>query len=1080
MDEPLDKILKAAFDAEPGQQPSILQRIEARGGTAPRVHLREPDGEDAPVQRPQAPTQSGRYMVVGELARGGVGVVLQGRDIDLGRDVAMKFLHEEHAGNAALVERFIEEAQVAGQLQHPGIVPVYELGIGADGRPFFAMQLIRGKTLASLLKDRASPSEDRAALLEHFLRICDTMAYAHSRGVIHRDLKPSNVMVGRFGEVVVVDWGFAKILRTGDPYGAVPTERAAEEGESAVSSVRSHGEGSSESVTGAVMGTPGYMPPEQARGEVEKLDERADVFSLGAIMCEILTGAPPYRGDTGQMVVQAASAQLDDAYGRLDTCNAEPELIDLARRCLAPDPNARPEDGAAVARAIRSHQDQVEARMEASRIRRQESRVRRAAMGAEQARAATRQRAWMAVAAVVVLAVTVLLVFYSAHRARLQTRIEAAESALERHDFAAAERTAADLEDLDAASAQRLRERIETVRGESIAAAKSLEAKFAGWLRKLPTPPDAPLHKDVARLLPSFQRRTRAPEDPPSGKELEKLRALCAEYPEYLPTVRYYVAGWDWEAGGIDRALGGLRVLHRDRQDGIDVAQELHDKLRERGEMLVRRKREAGLDLLVEAHAVDPDNAETAWELGEAYRDIRADTEAQAKYWERAALIQEKYRSAALPALVRAGRLKHVVDWARELLVVRPKDPLLREILAQVATREEKYDEAYQRWEEWSAVASTRQREPKLIEIANAAWRAGRVDRAIELLEESARVNNRWMDLFLLRKALRIGGATAERQAALRKRSEAFLRKWRRDSGLRDPLGYFASMVAGDPDGPRTEEQFMKECERVFGPGEAIDKTVQWWANHRWLYQGEGDADLLAKASNPPAVRALRLAADGAFEEAAGGQWDVAQWSKGSPVAALTRWAECQWSLGRFKEAESGVNQLLAKRGYRDEASELLLTRCRTLAPGFGPSGSFVPNQLSVIEQNLLIRMFFGGRSDLVWKTGKKAPRRYVARIRPDDEFMLIVFAEAAANMGDAGELTRWLTIIADRCERDARASGLWVPMRAVGTLRTLRSGSFYAQLREPKGKRWHISTAQRTKLKQVWDRIDAMLAAAP
>ena len=143
-----------------------------------------------------------------------MGAVLKGRDTDLGRDLAVKVLLEHHRDQPELVRRFVEEAQIAGQLQHPGIVPVYELGTFADRRPFFTMKLVKGRTLAEMLAARPSPADD-AAVPGHLPPGRQTVAYAHARGVIHRDLKPSNVMVGSFGEVQVMDWGLAKVLPRG-------------------------------------------------------------------------------------------------------------------------------------------------------------------------------------------------------------------------------------------------------------------------------------------------------------------------------------------------------------------------------------------------------------------------------------------------------------------------------------------------------------------------------------------------------------------------------------------------------------------------------------------------------------------------------------------------------------------------------------------------------------------------------------------------------------------------------------------------------------------------------------------------
>lgn len=163
------------------------------------------EGEPAPA------SLGGKYQVLGEIGAGGMGIILKCRDGDMGRDVAVKVLHDRYRDDPRMLERFVEEAQINGQLQHPGIVPVYEMGM-KDRRLFFTMKLIKGRTLAEILDARAEFREDRQRFLRIFLQVCQTMAYAHSRGVIHRDLKPSNIMVGAFGEVLVVDWGLAKIL----------------------------------------------------------------------------------------------------------------------------------------------------------------------------------------------------------------------------------------------------------------------------------------------------------------------------------------------------------------------------------------------------------------------------------------------------------------------------------------------------------------------------------------------------------------------------------------------------------------------------------------------------------------------------------------------------------------------------------------------------------------------------------------------------------------------------------------------------------------------------------------------------
>jgi serine/threonine protein kinase len=223
----LDAGLQAAFDGDSGPPlpagGSVLQALEAAApGSVRRVHLRQPDDDPpTPVNLPASeqlpPPQDfpQRYQLVGEIARGGMGAVFKGRDVDLGRDIAVKMMLETHKGRTEMLQRFVEEAQIGGQLQHPGIVPVYELSQTRDRRPYFTMKLVKGQTLAVLLKQRPEGQQDLPRFLGIFEQVCRTVAYAHARGVIHRDLKPSNIMVGNFGEIQVMDWGLAKVLASG-------------------------------------------------------------------------------------------------------------------------------------------------------------------------------------------------------------------------------------------------------------------------------------------------------------------------------------------------------------------------------------------------------------------------------------------------------------------------------------------------------------------------------------------------------------------------------------------------------------------------------------------------------------------------------------------------------------------------------------------------------------------------------------------------------------------------------------------------------------------------------------------------
>jgi serine/threonine-protein kinase len=291
-----------------------------------------------------------------------MGAIFQGRDLYLGRDLAVKVMREEHRDHPEMVRRFVEEAQIGGQLQHPGIVPVHELGRLSDGRMFIAMKLVRGRTLAALLAARRTPDDERTRFLAIFEQVCQTVAYAHSKGVIHRDLKPSNVMVGSFGEVQVMDWGLAKVLDQG---GLADDERAATAGDDA-SAIRTCRDGSDlmESRPGSVLGTPSYMAPEQARGAMDTLDERADVFALGSILCEILTGQPAFVGEASPEVYRKAErADLSDAFRRLGDCGADAELVALALACLAATPKHRPRDAGVVVSRLTAYLRGVEGRL---------------------------------------------------------------------------------------------------------------------------------------------------------------------------------------------------------------------------------------------------------------------------------------------------------------------------------------------------------------------------------------------------------------------------------------------------------------------------------------------------------------------------------------------------------------------------------------------------------------------------------------------------------------------------------------------------------------------------------------------
>jgi serine/threonine-protein kinase len=370
--------------------------------------LREAEGESAHIVQPQSdamppPEQTGdRYQLQGEIARGGMGAVLRGRDVDLGRDLAVKVLLEKHAHRPEVARRFIEEAQIGGQLQHPGVVPVYDIGRFGQ-RPFFTMKLVKGKTLAALLGERTEVTADRPRFLGIALQVAQTLAYAHAKGVIHRDLKPANIMVGAFGEVQVMDWGLAKVLAEG---GVADEERQSRERERAenvtqIRTARSSGSGvGTDTEAGSLLGTPAYMPPEQANGDVANLDRRADVFGLGAILCEILTGKPPYVGrSTEEVRRKACNGDLADATARLDACGTDAELVALTKTCLAAEAIDRPKDAQAVADGLAGYLNGVQERLHQAELAEAEAK----AKAIEEAK---RRRLTLALAGTVLLALT--------------------------------------------------------------------------------------------------------------------------------------------------------------------------------------------------------------------------------------------------------------------------------------------------------------------------------------------------------------------------------------------------------------------------------------------------------------------------------------------------------------------------------------------------------------------------------------------------------------------------------------------------------------------------------------------------
>jgi len=303
------------------------------------------DRDPSPPAGEGPPDRSGcRYRIVKHHARGGLGDVYVAFDGELRRKVALKEIQARHASSPQNRARFLLEAEVTGSLEHPGIVPVHGLGTYPDGRPFYAMRLIKGESLKQAIAkfrakaDPASKPGDRALglrrLLGRFLDVCDAVEYAHSRGVLHRDLKPSNIMLGKFGETLVVDWGLAKIV--GRTEEAEPSTLDGED-----EAIRPSSSSDVEPTRmQAVYGTPQYMSPEQATGRIDRIGVASDVYGLGATLYCLLTGRPPFP-DEGFAKIKAALLRGDFPRPRAVDASVAPALEAICLKAMAPEPEGR-------------------------------------------------------------------------------------------------------------------------------------------------------------------------------------------------------------------------------------------------------------------------------------------------------------------------------------------------------------------------------------------------------------------------------------------------------------------------------------------------------------------------------------------------------------------------------------------------------------------------------------------------------------------------------------------------------------------------------------------------------------------
>ncbi len=388
----LDRVLGQREDAAPLDAPQLESPNAASPNAAspnaasPNAALPNSGQSGGPPPRPELldrlSTQSApsrRYEIECELAHGGMGVVYRAWDRDLRRVVAMKVLRDERLRvdradprlRDRALARFIDEAQITGQLDHPGIVPVHEIGLDAEGRVFFIMPLVRGRELGRLFALAREQREGWSLprLLAVFVRVCEAVAYAHSKGVVHRDLKPSNVMVGAFGETYVMDWGLARVLDDVraeseraerallDAAARPPASSAASSFSAATSAARgelaapeprarSERPGGSAYATrqGAVIGTPAYMAPEQAAGQLDRIGPRSDVYAIGAMLYQLLAGTMPYADSTARLtpeaLIAARLARAPTPIAQLAPSTPR-ELIAICAKAMAAAPEQR-------------------------------------------------------------------------------------------------------------------------------------------------------------------------------------------------------------------------------------------------------------------------------------------------------------------------------------------------------------------------------------------------------------------------------------------------------------------------------------------------------------------------------------------------------------------------------------------------------------------------------------------------------------------------------------------------------------------------------------------------------------------
>jgi len=520
------------LDALVAEQLAVLADAATLSAQSDGVNDATPVSLEPPDRRPERPTGGPRFRVLRPHARGGLGDVFVAEDTELHRHVALKEIQPRHADNIATRERFLAEAEITGGLEHPGIVPVYGLGTAADGRPYYAMRLIHGETLTdAAARFHTRPTDfggvEFRQLVRRFLDVCDAVAYAHSRGILHRDLKPGNVMLGPFGETLVVDWGLAKLVGTPE---AAPSDGG--------SGLRPTSRSESVTETGQAIGTPGFMSPEQAEGKLDQLGPASDVYSLGATFYVLLTGKAPFAGEVPEVLARVRAGDFSPP------CQVNPRvpgpLDAVCRKAMA----LRPEDRYPSPTALAADLDHWLADEPVA--------VYREPVTAQAARWSRRHRPLVAAAAVLLVttAAGLAIGLWAVDRERARTARERDEKVIA----------------LD--TAQKQRDRADAGYGQARQAVEDyLTTVSESKLLQAPLPGLQPLRRDLLESALRYYRRFVE-----EHKDDPDLKAELARAYYRVGRITADVGPADDARQAYQHGLDLYRELHADRPDDVALA----------------------------------------------------------------------------------------------------------------------------------------------------------------------------------------------------------------------------------------------------------------------------------------------------------------------------------------------------------------------------------------------------------------------------------------------------------------------------------------------------------------------------